>query len=66
MDTLAKSLTADTATETRISKKRVQQVCLMYFIVAVPNVCAEKRILKFVLDTTKVYGDHYGGSKFKL
>lgn len=57
---------ADTATKTSISKKGVQKVYLMYFKVAVPNVSAEKFILKFALNTSKVCEDHYGGSKVKL
>lgn len=68
MDSLAKSLMADTATKTTISKKRkrVQKVCLTYFKVVVPNVCAEKFILKFVLNSTKVGRDDCGVSKVKL
>lgn len=57
---------ADTAIKTRISKRGVQKVCPMYFKVAVPNVCAEKFILKFVLNTAKVCGDRYVVSKVKL
>ena len=66
MDSLAKSLMADTVTKTRISKKWVQKVCLLYFKVAVPNVCAEKFILNFIVNTTKVCGDHYREPKVKV
>lgn len=66
MDILVKALMTDKDTETKIDKKGVQKVCLMYFKASVPNVSAEKNILKLGLNTTEVYGDHYEGSKTKL
>lgn len=52
--------------KTKIDKKGVQKVCLMYFKVSVPNVSAEKSTLKLGLNTTEVYGCHYKGPKTNL
>lgn len=53
MDILVKTLMTDKDTETKIDKKGVQKVCLMYFKLSVPNVSAEKNILKLGLNTLK-------------
>lgn len=66
MDILVKTLLKDKDTKTKIDKKGVQKVCLMYFKVPVSNVSAEKNTLKLGLNTTEFYGDHYEGSKTKL